>query len=199
MHPLNEGEFDNHNQTSVFKNETMNQDENTRGVLGLEQGKVHLHSYTSLWAELYQQEEEQIKAAIGHLIVDIQHVGSTAIPGIKAKPIIDMIAGVKRLEDALLCQAPLEVVGYEYIAQTAIPDDYVFEKKDVLQTHFLHVVEHRGRDWTNTLYFRDVLRSDPNLAQAYEALKVELSQKFSNSRAEYTAAKSAFIGKVITV
>ena len=62
----------------------MNQDENTREVLGVEQGRVRLHPHTPLWAELYQQEEERVNTAIGHLIVDIQHIGSTAIPGIKA-------------------------------------------------------------------------------------------------------------------
>ena len=174
----------------------MNQDENTRGVLGVEQGQVRLHPYTPLWAKLYQQEKEQIKTAIGHLIVDIQHIGSTAIPGIKAKPVLDMMAGVKRLEDALLCQAPLAAIGYEYIADAGIPNDYVFGT-GVVQTHLLHVVEYGSREWTSNLYFRDALRSDPNLAREYEALKVELSRKFSNSRAEYTAAKSAFISKVI--
>ena len=174
----------------------MSQDENTRAALGLRHDQVHLHPYTPLWAELYQQEEKQINIAIGHLIVDIQHVGSTAIPGIKAKPVLDIMAGVKQLEDAPVYQAPLAAIGYEYIAHAGIPNDHVFGK-GVMQTHFLHIVEYGSGEWTRNLYFRDALRSDPNLAREYEVLKVELARKFSNSRAGYTAAKSAFIRKVI--
>jgi GrpB-like predicted nucleotidyltransferase (UPF0157 family) len=174
----------------------MTQDEQTRAVLGLEHDQVRLHPYTPLWAQLYRQEEEQINTAIGHLIVDIQHVGSTAVPGIEAKPILDIMAGVKRLEDARFYQAPLAAIGYEHRAHAGIPNDHVFGK-GVMRTHILHIVEYGSREWTRNLYFRDALRSDPDLAREYEALKIELARKFSNNRAEYTAAKSAFIRKVI--
>ncbi len=73
-------------------------------ILGLQRGIVRLHAYTPLWKELYQEEEKRIQAAIGHLIIDIQHIGSTAIPGIKAKPVLDMVVGVARLRDALHLQ-----------------------------------------------------------------------------------------------
>ena len=91
-------------------------EKNSNEVLGLQRGIVCLRDYTPLWEELYQEEEKRIRAVIGHLIIDIQHIGSTAIPGIKAKPILDMMVGVARLGDALSCQAPLEAIGYDYIA-----------------------------------------------------------------------------------
>jgi GrpB-like predicted nucleotidyltransferase (UPF0157 family) len=170
--------------------------ENDHSALGLENNLVRLSDHTQLWAELYREEEKCIMAAVGHLIVDLQHIGSTAIPGIKAKPILDMMAGVPQLEKALLCKAPLETVGYDYIADAGIANDYVFGK-GVARTHYLHVVEHGGAKWKNHLCFRDRLRNDPELAQAYGRLKEELSKKFSDSRARYHDAKSQFISEVV--
>jgi GrpB-like predicted nucleotidyltransferase (UPF0157 family) len=170
--------------------------EDDHSALGLEHGVVRLSDYRQLWADLYLEEEKRIKAAVGHLIVDLQHIGSTAIPGIKAKPILDMMAGVAQLEKALLCEAPLETIGYDYIAHAGIANDYVFGK-GVARTHYLHVVEYGGAKWTNHLCFRDRLRNDPELAQAYERLKEELSRKFSDSRAKYHDAKSKFIIEVV--
>lgn len=103
-------------------------EENIPSVLGLENNVVRLSDHSLLWADLYRAEESLITAAVGHLIIDLQHIGSTAIPGIKAKPILDMMAGVAQLDKALLCQAPLEVIGYDFIAQARIENDYVFGK-----------------------------------------------------------------------
>jgi GrpB-like predicted nucleotidyltransferase (UPF0157 family) len=166
--------------------------ENSHSVLGLENNLVRLSDHSQLWAELYREEEKRIMAAVGHLIIELQHIGSTAIPGIKAKPILDVMAGVPQLEKALLCKAPLETIGYDYIAHAGIANDYVFGK-GVARTHYLHVVEHGGAKWINHLCFRDRLRNDPELAQAYERLKEQLSRKFSGSRAKYHDAKSKFI------
>ena len=170
--------------------------ENSHSVLGLENNAVRLSDYTPLWADLYREEEERILATVGHLIINLQHIGSTAIPGIKAKPILDMMAGVAQLEKALLCKAPLEALGYDYIAQAGIANDYVFGKGGA-RTHYLHVVEYASANWTNHLCFRDRLRNDPELAQAYGNLKEELSRKFSDSRAKYHDAKSKFISEVV--
>jgi GrpB-like predicted nucleotidyltransferase (UPF0157 family) len=170
--------------------------ENIQSVLGLENNVVRLSDHSSLWADLYREEEKRITAAVGHLLIDLQHIGSTAIPGIKAKPILDMLAGVAPLEKAFLCKAPLEAIGYDYIVGAGIADDHVFGK-GVPRTHYLHVVEYTGAKWTNHLCFRDRLRSDPLLAQAYESLKEELSRKFSDSWAKYHDAKSKFISEVV--
>jgi len=152
--------------------------ENIQSVLGLENNVVRLSDHSSLWAELYREEEKRITAAVGHLMIDLQHIGSTAIPGIKAKPILDMLA------------------GYHYIAGAGIANDHVFGK-GAPRTHYLHVVEYSGAKWINHLCFRDRLRSDPELAQAYERLKEELSRKFSDSWGKYHDAKSKFISEVV--
>jgi GrpB-like predicted nucleotidyltransferase (UPF0157 family) len=170
-------------------------EDDSHNILGLEHSVVSLSDYTPLWADLYREEEERITAAVGHLIIDLQHIGSTAIPGIKAKPILDMMAGVAQLDKALLCKAPLEALGYDYISNAGIANDYVFGK-GTARTHYLHVVEYGGEKWTNHLCFRDRLRNDPELAQAYESLKEQLSRKFSDSRAKYHEAKLEFINRV---
>ncbi len=174
----------------------MSKDHSER-LLGVENNAVHLSEHRSVWAELYCEEERRIRTALGALIVDLQHIGSTAIPGIKAKPILDMLAGVERLENALLCKGPLESIDYDYIARAGIANDYVFGK-GAPRTHYLHVVEYGGAKWVNHLRFRDRLRNDPELAKAYETLKQELSTRFSNSHEKYHDAKAKFINEVVS-
>ena len=170
--------------------------ENSERFLGVESNLVRLTEHRSVWAELYREEEKRIRTALGSLIIDLQHIGSTAIPGIKAKPILDMLGGVARLDDALLCTAPLNAIEYEYIARAGIANDHVFGKGSP-RTHYLHMVEYGSAKWINHLCFRDRLRNDPALAQAYEQLKEELSRKFSDSHAKYHDAKSSFIDEVV--
>lgn len=171
---------------------------NGNEVLGLQRGIVRLLEYTPLWEELYQEEEKRIRASVGHLIIEIQHIGSTAIPGIKAKPVLDIIVGVARLGDALLCQAPLEALGYDYIAHAGLPNDHVFGK-GVARTHFIHLVEYRSAEWASPLLFRDRLRKDAGLAREYEKLKEKLKERFGNNPAEYTSEKLRFIREVVSV
>ena len=170
--------------------------ENSRSVLGLEINFIRLSDHSSLWADLYREEENRITKAIGHLIIDLQHIGSTSIPGIKAKPILDLMAGVSQLDEALLCKPSLEALGYEYLVSAGIAGDHVFGK-GLPRTHYLHVVKYGDAKWQDHLRFRDRLRIDSELARAYEKLKEELSLKFSDSHAKYHDAKLKFINDVI--
>lgn len=165
-------------------------------ILGLEQGLVRLHAPTPRWAELYQQEAERLHNALGAHLLDLQHIGSTAIPGIKAKPILDMMAGIVRLDDALQHRDALATLGYVHASQIIIERDVVFTK-GVAWTHLLHIVEYNSRQWLCNLRFRDRLRNEPALAQEYERLKERLSVEFSTNRAEYTKAKADFIQSVV--
>jgi GrpB-like predicted nucleotidyltransferase (UPF0157 family) len=169
---------------------------NSQSVLGVENNLVRLSDHNLLWSDLYREEEKRITSAIGHLIIDLQHIGSTSIPGIKAKPILDMLAGVAQFKKSILCKAPLEEIGYDYIEHAGIADDHVFGK-GVPRTHYLHVVKYGGAKWANHLLFRDRLRNDLELAKAYEKLKEELSQRFSESQAKYHDAKTKFINDVV--
>lgn len=166
------------------------------GVLGLAHTQVRLHEPTPLWAELYRQEESRLQTILGSVLRGIEHYGSTAIPAIKAKPIIDILAGITRLDDGPELVRPLAALGYEYAGENIVPGHHIFGK-GIERTHLLHIVEYESEIWNEALLFRDTLRADPETAHEYEALKITLSRKYAESRADYTAAKAAFIQAVL--
>ncbi|MGH6782076.1 MAG: GrpB family protein [Phenylobacterium sp.] len=168
----------------------------TNPLPGLLPGKVFLTEPSPQWAQLYAQEQGRIARRLGAVVVAIEHYGSTSIPGIKAKPVIDLLIGVRRLDDALDCAAAMEQLGYDFAAHAGVPQHHVYGK-GAARTHLAHFVEHGGEAWRECLAFRDSLRADPAKARAYEALKLELAEKYPDDRAAYTAGKSAFVAKVL--
>ncbi|KQV63955.1 GrpB family protein [Rhizobium sp. Root1220] len=167
--------------------------------LGLKNNAVSLAEPNPLWQEAYTREAKAIRQALGDKAIDIQHVGSTAIPGIKAKPIIDILVGIERFDDGPECISVMEEIGYDYAGSDIVPDDHIFGRgiEGESRTHLVHIVEHLGHNWNRMIAFRDVLRGDAELAGAYEQLKVELAGEHAESRATYTGAKKDFIGKVL--
>jgi GrpB-like predicted nucleotidyltransferase (UPF0157 family) len=167
--------------------------------LGLQHKSVALAAPDGRWATAYALEEAVIRRMLGDLALDIQHFGSTSIPGIKAKPIIDILVGVRRFGDGLACIEPMEAIGYDYAGSDVVPDDHIFGRGILgkTRTHLVHIVEHGGLHWNRNVLFRDRLRSDATLACAYEALKIHLAEEHVNSRAAYTEAKKAFIDNVV--
>jgi GrpB-like predicted nucleotidyltransferase (UPF0157 family) len=166
-----------------------------RPALGLESKKVRLADPDARWVALYEQEAAKLRPAIGALVAGIEHFGSTSIPGIKAKPILDIMVGLRRFDDGPTLIAPLEALDYRYLGADIVPDDHLFGLGEP-RLHLLHAVEFGGYHWNRNLRFRDALRADPALAAAYEAHKLELAQRFADSRAEYTAAKKDFIDRI---
>ncbi|MFS8144554.1 GrpB family protein [Rhizobium sp. BR 249] len=177
----------------------MQQEQDESFGLGVRHLTVRLSDPNAKWREAYLLEEARIRNALAPLALDIQHFGSTAIPGIKAKPIIDIMIGVPRFEDGLACVKPMEEIGYDYAGTDMVPDDHLFGRgiTGETRTHLAHVVEYRGFNWRRNIFFRDRLQNDPALALAYEELKIGLAQKFAESRAAYTGAKKDFIDKVL--
>ena len=166
-----------------------------RPALGLAHGKVALADSDPRWDALFEAERSRLAAAIGAHIVDIQHFGSTSIPGIKAKPILDILVGLPDFATGALLVEPMRGLGYDCVGIEMVPNDHLFGLGEP-RTHLVHAVVHGGYHWTRNLRFRDQLRAQPALAEAYEALKVDLAQRFSDSRASYTAAKQAFIDRI---
>lgn len=167
-------------------------------VLGLQLGVVRLREYTPLWAELFLTEAGHIRAALRELALDVQHVGSTAVPGMRAKPILDIAVAVPAIADAAKCTPPLADLGYQHARWVDLEDDVVFEK-GIERTHHLHIVERKGRQWSDYIRFRDALRNDARLAAEYECIKRELGGRFRDNRAAYTCAKGEFIRRVLSV
>ena len=157
---------------------------------------VVIVEYDSRWATLYEEERDRIMRAVGDLVIAVEHAGSTAVPNLGGKPIIDIMAGVLRLEDAERCVEPLEGVGYEYVPEynDIIPERRYFHKGPAeARTYHLHMVEHTSDFWRKHLSFRDWLRLHPEDAEKYYQLKRELAARFGRDREGYTDAKAVFI------
>jgi GrpB-like predicted nucleotidyltransferase (UPF0157 family) len=159
--------------------------------LGLEPGVNRLVEHNFLWATAFAEEAARIKAALGDLALAIEHYGSTSVPGLRAKPIIDIQIGVADINDGLRFIGPMAELEYDYAGDQGIPEHHIFGRGKA-RTHLAHVVVYRGNQWFRSLRFRDRLRSEPDVRAAYEALKLKLADS-TTTRAEYTAGKAAFI------
>jgi len=163
-------------------------------------GPLIVVDYDPQWPILYEEEKDRILGLIGRLVVAIEHIGSTAVPGLGAKPIIDIMVAVHRLADAEECVEPLRSIGYEYVPEynDVIPERRYFHKGPAeARTHHLHVVELASDFWERHLLFRDFLRTHPEEAEQYYDLKKELAAHYRLDREAYTEAKTAFIESVV--
>ncbi|MEZ4735326.1 MAG: GrpB family protein [Caldilineaceae bacterium] len=165
-------------------------------MLGLARGTVALHPYADEWPALFQAEAAQLQAAIGAHVLDIQHVGSTSIPGLPAKPILDIGVAVENFEAATVCIQPLAAMGYRYRGEMGIPRRHYFVKGDPV-THHLHMNEIHSADWQQQIAFRDYLRQHPEAVHAYATLKAHLASQFPDARLAYTESKSGFIAGIL--
>jgi GrpB-like predicted nucleotidyltransferase (UPF0157 family) len=167
----------------------------TEDALGLKQGTVLLRNYNPLWVKLFDVEAAHIRNALGALAHDVQHVGSTAVPGLKSKPILDIAVGVSSLDDLTQFEAALLKLDYEYAQWAGLDHNLVFGKGKA-RTHLVHIVEYDGPKWRDYIAFRTILLADPRVAREYEQVKIDLAESHANDRAAYTAAKSEFIRNV---
>lgn len=166
-------------------------------MLGVKRGEVVLCDHLKEWEIEAQNTILLLKSILGEIIVDIQHVGSTAIPSIKAKPIIDIAVAVNDFSDVLKLENELKIKGFHYIptnenSQLLFACGSYYEGTGDKQTHFIHVVLKGSIQWINYINFRDYLNINIDLAKEYEELKITLS-KSAKDRAEYTLGKHEFI------
>jgi GrpB-like predicted nucleotidyltransferase (UPF0157 family) len=171
-------------------------EEANRFGLGLEQEVNRLVAYNPSWPLAFLKEARRIKVALGERALAIEHYGSTAVPGLRAKPIIDLLIGVVDMSYGVQFIEPMSNIGYEYAGSQGIPDHCVFGKGRA-RTHLAHVAIYQGELWNRCLIFRDRLRSNPEVRHAYEALKRRLASDPTNTRGAYTAGKTAFIRDVV--
>ena len=160
---------------------------------------VSLQAYDPRWPERFVTERDRLLALFPLIFVDIEHIGSTAVPGLVAKPIVDLIAGVETMAMARSMAEPLREAGYTTSAEfnAALTDRQWFMRwADGHRTHHLHIVVQDGPVWTRHLRFRDALRDSPVLAARYAALKAELAVRHPTDREAYTNAKTAFVSSL---
>ena len=168
------------------------------------QEEIVIVPYCPDWPQKFEQEKNHLFLCLPHdIVMRIEHFGSTAIPNISAKPIIDMLVEVSSLEKTRKVIVPiLTAQGYEYFWRPTWDDDIPpyyawFIKRDPKghRTHHIHMVEYDFEHW-DRLLFRDYLIEHPNLAHEYETLKIRLAMVFQNDRATYTKTKTEFIVKI---
>ena len=165
-------------------------------MLGLASGTVRVCPYAPEWARLFEEEAGHIRAAIGPYVLDIQHIGSTSVPGLAAKPIIDIGIAVADFDEATRCVQPLVALGYEYRGENGIARRHYFILGNP-RTYHVHMNERASADWQQTICFRDYLRAHSAVAAAYADLKLRLAQQFPTDRPAYQDGKDSFIKQVL--
>ncbi len=157
--------------------------------------------YDEAWPSLFEEERARIERAIVPRMEQIEHIGSTSVPGLAAKPVIDIMVGVRSLEDSPALVGRLEAIGYEYVPEfeQQIPFRRYFRKlRGGRRTHQIHLVERSNAEWwVRHVLFRDYLRAHPEVAEGYARLKYEVSDRFREDRAAYTDAKTGFISEIV--
>ncbi|MCW7539662.1 GrpB family protein [Aquabacterium sp. A7-Y] len=161
---------------------------------------VELVPYDPAWPPAFEEERWRLLSLFPSAFVAIEHIGSTAIPGMRAKPIVDILAGVESLTGVDALAARLCEVGYATSAEfnASLSDRKWFMRwAHGRRTHHLHVVVHDGGIWRQRLAFRDRLRVDPQAAARYERLKARLAAEHRDDREAYTDAKADFVQSIV--
>lgn len=169
----------------------------------LVQEEIEIEPYNPSWPLLFKKQKDFLEEVLPNdLIGKIEHFGSTAIPGLSAKPIIDILVEVNSFEDVKEKIVPiLESEGYEYFWRPTIGNEppyyawFIKRNSQGKRTHHIHMVEPDSELWVRLL-FRDYLKDFPAEAKRYETLKKTLSKRYAHDRIEYTKQKSAYITNV---
>ncbi|MEH6930490.1 GrpB family protein [Priestia megaterium] len=166
-------------------------------MLGLERGLVKLQPYNDKWRKSFEEERELLSSQLKELIIAIEHVGSTSIEGLFAKPIIDIAIGVSSLDVIIELKEKAKALGYVEVP-VSIDGTHVFARyKEKKITHFLHVMIYNQSLWKDQISFRDYLRSDPDAKIEYINIKEELAKKYPNDVVSYTNNKKKFVDAIL--
>jgi GrpB-like predicted nucleotidyltransferase (UPF0157 family) len=159
---------------------------------------IEVVDYDPDWPRRYEEERDRIAAALGDAVVAIEHVGGTAVPGLPAKPVIDIMVGVPDIERAGQAVAGLINLGYQYVPEleSQLPERRYFRRGSP-ETHHVHMVAVGSDFWEEHLLFRDFLRGNPQAAEEYGKLKRGLANRFRFDRDAYRAGKVPFIDTVV--
>ena len=165
--------------------------------MGLKVGTVKLEPHNLKWKEMFEEEKKFLEKIFKNLAVEIEHVGSTSIDGLCAKPIIDIAVAVGKLSDFEIIRVCFEKEPYSIKSDSLCDEILIRKGPEENRTHFIHVMEAEGQRYKNTILFRDYLKSHVEYLKEYENLKMALAEKYVNDRKMYTDSKNEFIQKVI--
>jgi GrpB-like predicted nucleotidyltransferase (UPF0157 family) len=162
--------------------------------LGLRRGVTRNHAYDPRWADEFELEASRLAGLLASLEPRIEHIGSTAVPGLPAKPLLDIALAFRDRAALETARRVLRAAGYEDRGDLGAAGGVVLAKgSHSRRTHLLHLVEASDGQWLRWMTFRDALQSDPDLRAAYAALKADLARRFPEDRVSYAAGKRQFI------
>ena len=161
---------------------------------------VRIADYDATWPLRFEAERAALAERIGPWVTGgIHHVGSTSVPGLPAKPIIDILVGVEGLEQSRPCLEKVAALSYLYWPYRTDAMHWFCKPGPVQRTHHLHLIPTGSRRYQDELAFRDALRGDTTLARRYAALKQDLARRFRHDREAYTGHKAPFVHEVLTI
>jgi len=168
------------------------------GSIGLRRGTVRVVPYNPDWSTFFQAEQDLLRNALGSKVLEIRHIGSTAIPGMPAKPIIDILAAVRNLADVTDFVDALVRLGYEDKGDGSVVGRRYFVKgTETGRTHHLNFYEMNSNGWVTHILFCEYLKSHAEVAKQYAELKEKLAKEFPTDRASYTDGKESFVAAVV--
>ena len=166
--------------------------------MALKRGIVELEEYNQNWKKEYKKEEKLLKKVLGDRIIEIHHIGSTSIEGLKAKPVIDILVVLKSLDEIPEIEELLKEYDYSNRGPQGVEDRMFFAKgPEDARTHYIHFTEPKSNTYYNQVYFKKYLNEHPEYITKYCELKQSLASKFADDRKQYTAGKNDFISDVI--
>jgi len=170
----------------------------TEGAGATADEPVRIVPYDPSWPERFEEERAALADAIGDWVLGgIHHVGSTSVPGLEAKPVIDILVGVRDLDESRSCFDLLDTLGYLYAPYRSSEMHWFCKPDPSRRTHHLHLVPAGSSRFRDELVFRDYLRTHRDVAEEYGALKRRLAKEFEHDREAYTDAKTEFISATV--
>jgi GrpB-like predicted nucleotidyltransferase (UPF0157 family) len=162
------------------------------------EAEIRIVSYDPAWPARFEEERHALACAIsGYVTGTIEHVGSTAVPGLAAKAVIDIMAGVEGLESSRPALSILEPLGYCYFPYRPDIEHWFCKPSPQFRTHHLHLIPFNSREWIERIAFRDYLRDHSDVAAEYAVLKRRLAEQYQFDREAYSDAKGPFIRHVV--
>jgi GrpB-like predicted nucleotidyltransferase (UPF0157 family) len=168
-------------------------------MLGQHKANISVVPYQSGWKDLFEREADILRSTLEEKAVRIEHIGSTAIPGMVSKPIIDIMVAVVSLIQAKELIPLLKAIGYEYKPHDTVPERMFFAKEHSpeYRTHHLNLATQESGFWKNQIAFRDYLRAHDQIAAEYADLKKRLSEEYAHTHHIDPDGKTAFVAKVL--
>ncbi|HEX2549752.1 MAG TPA: bifunctional GrpB family protein/GNAT family N-acetyltransferase [Gammaproteobacteria bacterium] len=160
--------------------------------------KVEVIPYQEEWPHLFAEESKRIQEALGENCIIIHHIGSTAVPGLSAKPIIDMVPVVKNIFIVNDAVPAMEKIGYESRGEFGMLFRHFFVKRTPPQSFNIHVFEENNPDIDRHIQFRDWMRTHPDDKEAYQKIKINLALQYPNDILSYVTGKDAFVARIDT-